>query len=208
MHVICRISFSLLFVMFCLLETSAQKSFQPKQVEFEWKGIIYRNESTLKGTLHTNGYSIAYNKGKIKSYYKTNYYHIELGHISDAREQKQNKNIPYQFSKISRSFKFGKQNSLYMIRAGKGTKTLLTDKTKRKGVAIGYNYEAGPAIAILKLRSSDGRKAGLQIYVAAPQLSSLKVTVTCGFTAGYLPPLLRSESQRDQHRRIASWTAL
>ena len=150
MHVICRISFSLLFAMFCLLETSAQKSFQPKQVEFEWKGIIYRNESTLKGTLHTNGYSIAYNKGKIKSYYKTNYYHIELGHISDPREQKQNKNIPYQFSKISRSFKFGKQNSLYMIRTGKGTKTLLTDKTKRKGVAIGYNYEAGPAIAILK----------------------------------------------------------
>jgi hypothetical protein len=47
------------------------------------------------------------------------------------------------------------------------------------------------AIAILKL-------AGLQIYVAAPQLSSLKVTVTCGFTAGYLPPLLRSESQRDR----------
>ncbi|MBK7636762.1 MAG: hypothetical protein IPJ13_22720 [Saprospiraceae bacterium] len=60
-------------------------------MEFEWKGIIYRNESTLKGTLHTNGYSIAYNKGKIKSYYKTNYYHIELGHISDPREQKQNK---------------------------------------------------------------------------------------------------------------------
>lgn len=87
MHVIFRISFSVLFAMFCLLDASTQKSFQPKQVEFEWKGIVYRNETTLKGTLHTNGYSIAYNKGKIKSYYKTNYYHIELGHISDPENK-------------------------------------------------------------------------------------------------------------------------
>jgi hypothetical protein len=150
MHVLLRNLFPFLFLIFCMLETTAQKSFQPKQVEFEWKGIVYRNETTLNGTLHTNGYSIGYNKGKIKSYYKTNYYHIELGYMTDPREQKQNKNIPYQFSKISRSFKFGKQNSLYRITSRQRTKTLLTDKTKRKGVAIGYNYEAGPAMAILK----------------------------------------------------------
>ena len=150
MYVLLRNLFPLLLLMFCMLETTAQKSFQPKQVEFEWKGIVYRNETTFNASAHTNGYSIGYNKGKIKSYYKTNYYHIELGYMTDPREQKQNKNIPYQFSKISRSFRFGKQNSLYVLRAGKGTKTLLTDKTKRKGVAIGYNYEAGPALAILK----------------------------------------------------------
>lgn len=142
--------FSFTLICFCVFKHQAQKSFQPKQVEFEWKGIVYRNETTFNATLHTNGFSFAYNKGKIKSYYKTNYYHIEFGHISDPREQNQNKNIPYQFNKISDSFKFGKQNNLYVIRAGKGTKTLLTDKTKRKGVAIGYNYEAGPALALLK----------------------------------------------------------
>ena len=48
-----------------------------------------------------------------------------------------------------------------------------------------------------KLRSSDGRKAVRQHYVAAPQLFCSTLTVTCGFTAGYQPPLLRSESQHD-----------
>lgn len=127
-----------------------QKSFQPKQVDFDWKGIIYRNEVTGNATLHTNGFSFAYNKGKIKTYYKTNYYHIELGYLSDPREQKQNRNIQHSFNKVSQSFKFGKQNSLYILRAGKGSKRLITDKAKRKGVAIGYNYEAGPSIAILR----------------------------------------------------------
>ncbi len=142
--------FLIFFIFLYILPGMSQKSFQPKQVDFEWKGIVYRNETTANLTFHTNGFSLAYNKGKIKSYYKTNYYHFELGYIYDPREQKQNKNIPLSFSKISQSFKFGKQNSLFVLRAGKGTKKLLTDKAKRKGVAIGYNYEAGPSIAILK----------------------------------------------------------
>jgi len=36
-----------------------------------------------------------------------------------------------------------------------------------------------------------------KINVAAPQLLCTMVTMTCGFTAGYRPPLLRSESHRD-----------
>ncbi|MBK8348983.1 MAG: hypothetical protein IPL08_15740 [Saprospiraceae bacterium] len=133
-----------------LVHIVAQKSFQPKQVDNEWKGIIYRNEKTGNATLHTNGYTIAYNSGKIKTYYKTNYYHLELGYMTDPREQKQNRNIPLSFNKVSQAFKFGKQNYLYVLRAGKGTKRLITDKAKRKGVAVGYNYEAGPSIAFLR----------------------------------------------------------
>lgn len=140
-----------LFLLLCTLNVvSAQKSFQPKQVDNEWKGIVYRNEYVGNITAHTNGLSIAYSSGKIKTYYKTNYYRIELGYMSDPREESQNKNIPFSLSKLSQSFKFGKQNNMFVLRAGKGSKTLLTDKAKRKGVAIGYNYEVGPSIAFLK----------------------------------------------------------
>lgn len=128
----------------------SQKTFQPKQVDFDWKGIVYRNEYTGNATIHTNGYSIAYNSGRIKTYYKTSYYHIELGYMTDPREQSQNRNIPKSFNKVSQSFKFGKENYLYLLRAGKGVKTLLTDKAKRRGVAVGYNYEVGPSIAFLR----------------------------------------------------------
>jgi hypothetical protein len=127
-----------------------QTTFQPKQVASEWKGIIYRNEISGRASIHTNGYSFAYNRGQIKTFYKTNYYHFELGFMSDAREQKQNRNIPRSFNKISQSFKFGKQNHLYLIRIGKGRKTLISDKVKQRGVALGYDYHVGPALAILR----------------------------------------------------------
>lgn len=144
--------FLIIIIFFCVLTMPGigQKSFQPKQVDYDWKGIIYRNEYTGLLTMHTNGFTLGYNSGKIKTYYKTSYYHVELGYMSDPREQKQNRNIPISFNKVSQSFKFGKQNSLYVLRAGKGVKRLITDKARRKGVAIGYNYEAGPAIAFLR----------------------------------------------------------
>lgn len=128
----------------------AQVSFQPKQVDAALKGVVYRNEITIRGNLLTNGYSLAYHKGKIKTYYKTTYYSFELGMLRDPREFSQNRNIPISFNKISRSFRFGKQNHLYQIRAGKGVKRLLTDKARRRGVAVGYNYEGGPTVAILR----------------------------------------------------------
>lgn len=128
----------------------AQVSFQPKQVEGGLKGVIYRNETTLRGNILTNGYSFAYHRGKMKTYYKTTYYSIELGMLRDPRELSQNRNIPISFNKISKSFRFGKQNHLYQIRAGKGVKRLITDKAKRRGVAVGYNYEGGPTLAILR----------------------------------------------------------
>lgn len=145
--------FLLIFILilgFLNINLEAQKSFQPKQIDNQWKGIIYRSEDTGRLTIHTNGYSLAYNHGTIKTYYKTNYYHIELGTLSDPREQKQNRNIPISFSRLSKSFRFGKQNHVYVVRAGKGTKKLLTDKTRREGIAVGYNFEAGPSIAILR----------------------------------------------------------
>jgi len=131
-------------------QSFGQQTFQPKRVDTEWKGIIYRSEQTGLVSLLNNGYSIGYRSGKIKTYYKSTYYHLEASIVHDIREQKQNRNIPLSFSKISQSFRFGKQNHVYVLRAGKGVKRLITDKARRRGVAIGYTYEAGPSLAILR----------------------------------------------------------
>ncbi|HRO07624.1 MAG TPA: hypothetical protein PK047_02075 [Saprospiraceae bacterium] len=144
---------TLLVVLYFTITTypvMSQVSFQPKNVNNDWKGIIYRYETTGMATLHTNGFSIAYNKGKIRTYYKTTYYHIEAGFLKDAREQNQNRNIPISFNKVSQSFKFGKQHYFYNVRAGKGTKILLTDKARRQGVSVGYNYEGGFSLGVLR----------------------------------------------------------
>ncbi len=126
-----------------------QTTFQPKQIEFDWKGIVYRYERAVDFTLHTHGFLLGFNTGRILTYDKTRYYHFSLGYMRDPRERSQNKNIPLD-NMTSKSFAYGKLNSLYVLRAGIGVKKYLSEKAKRKGIAVGYNYELGPAIAMLK----------------------------------------------------------
>ena len=45
---------------------------------------------------------------------------------------------------------FGKQNSLITLRGGIGEIRYFGEKAKRKGVAVGFSYEGGPAIGIVK----------------------------------------------------------
>lgn len=128
----------------------SQKTFQPKATQIDWKGIVYRKEAAFEARLHTNGGLIGVNIGKIKTYYKTNYYHLSLGYLKDPREKRQNRNLSFNFPDRSRSFAFGKQNSVINLRGGWGTKKFVTEKAKRKGIAIGYDYNFGPSLALLK----------------------------------------------------------
>lgn len=146
----CMRNIVFILMIFGFLPLTGQKSFQPKQEDPEFKGIIYRKEKTGLVALHTNGYFISYHRGKIKTYYKTVYSSFELGILYDPREYKQNRNIPLSINRISRSFRFGKQNSVFVFRAGRGMKKLISDKARRKGLALGYNIQGGPAVAILK----------------------------------------------------------
>ncbi len=131
----------------CLQSANAQRVIQPKLVEVDWKGIIYKKEWSIDLRLHENGAAVAYNSGTIKAYNKTNYYHIELGFTKDPREKSQSR-----ISNIggSGTFTFGKINSFFNLRAGVGVKKYLSEKEKRRGVAVGYTYEIGPSIALLK----------------------------------------------------------
>ena len=131
-------------------EISAQKTFQPKATQFDWKGIVYRKERAYEARIHTNGGLIGVNFGEIKTYYKTNYYHLSLGYLKDPREKRQNRNLSFSFPDRSSAFAFGKQNSVLNLRAGLGVKRFISEKAKRKGIAIGYDYQVGPSLAILK----------------------------------------------------------
>lgn len=137
-------------LLFLSSEAAGQKTFQPKQPGNEYKGVIYRKETAYEIRMHTNGLLLfGVNLGEIKSYYKTNYYHMSLGFLKDPRERRQNKNRIRSFSS-SRSFALGKQNSVFVLRGGMGTKKFVSEKAKRKGIAIGYDYQIGPALALLK----------------------------------------------------------
>ncbi len=139
--------FVLIIILCCGHSIFAQRVIQPKLIEVDWKGIVYNKEWSIDIRLHENGAAIAYNSGRIKSYHKTNYYQIELGFMRDPREKSQSK---ISQSGRSGSFAFGKINSLINLRLGVGTKKYVSEKEKRKGLAVGYTYQIGPSIAILK----------------------------------------------------------
>jgi len=142
-----RILFSFILLMSFSQSSWAQRVIQPKLVEIDWKGIVYKNEWSLDFRMLENGAAIAYNSGKIKSYYKTNYYHVELGFMKDPREKNQTK---IQSTGRSGTFSYGKINNVINLRVGVGSKRYLSEKEKRKGLAVGYTYEIGPSIAFLK----------------------------------------------------------
>lgn len=141
---------SLLILLSCFTNIDAQKILQPKQVDAELKGIVYKKEKTYDVRWHENGFSAAFNSGKIVSYDRTNYYMFEIGFTRDHRERRINKNFTFGLFDSSSSFAFGKINSLINLRAGVGMKRYLSEKAKRKGIAVGYNLEAGPSLAVLK----------------------------------------------------------
>ncbi len=128
----------------------AQVSTKTNLNDDRFKGIIYRKETTGDLRLHNNGWAVAVNFGEIRTYYRTRYYHFELGTMHSPREQNQSKNLNVIGNELPKEFKLGKQNSVFILRAGKGFKRYLSDKARRKGVSIGYSLEAGPAVALLK----------------------------------------------------------
>lgn len=138
--------FLLAFACTCL----GQNTFQPKSINLDYKGIIYRNEWSVDFRLHTNGAAISYNTGKIDAFNKTSYYHLELGYMTDYRERKTTRSFQSGSIIQSRTFIFGKQNNIINLRAGKGWKRYVSEKARRQGIAMGYSYEIGPSLALVK----------------------------------------------------------
>ncbi|MCR9286790.1 MAG: hypothetical protein NXI23_05285 [Bacteroidetes bacterium] len=145
-----KLTYLVLFLFFTFA-ISAQSTFQPKQVDGGNKGIIYNQELAVGVRVHTNGFALGVDIGKLKTYYLTQFIHFEIGELKHNREVRQSFDFPSSLNgKVSRAFKFGKQNNLYVLRAGFGHKRYFSEKAKKKGVAVGLTYQIGPTLGLLK----------------------------------------------------------
>jgi hypothetical protein len=110
-------------------------------------GIIYNRETAYNLRLSTNrGWIVGIEKGKLRTYDRTTFYHLSLGTLNHQREVKQSAPPQTRY----RSYVFGKQNSVLMLRAGWGAKKYFSEKAKVKGVAVGMSYSYGPSLGLLK----------------------------------------------------------
>ncbi len=130
----------------------AQKTIQPKQVDYSMRGVLYKQEKAFDFQLHTNGFTFGYNAGEIRKYYLTRFYHLDLGLLKHPKEYRQAVNYTGGnfLLKSSSAFAYGKQNSLLVLRAGIGEKRYFSEKARRKGIAVGISYEGGLSLGLQK----------------------------------------------------------
>lgn len=144
-----RLLISILFLVI-VASLSAQKVFQPKQINSNFKGIVYKDEYSFDLRFTPHGISVGYTVGELQTYYRTTYYTFDFGYLKDSRERKQNMNTNFNSEGSSDAFVYGKQNSLFILRGGKGYKKYLSEKALRRGLAVGYSFEGGVSLGVLK----------------------------------------------------------
>lgn len=154
----------------------AQIIVQPKQMDYSSAGILYSEEKILEFRPHSNGAALAIHFGKIPAHYKTKYYQFDIGLLKHPKEFRQSItfNSGNPFTRSANSFTFGKQNHVLVLRGGVGQKRYFSEKAKRKGVAVGVNYEFGATVGILKpyyLHLSRLEPDGFTDYVSTEKYS-------------------------------------
>ncbi|MBL7828322.1 MAG: hypothetical protein JNJ57_16950 [Saprospiraceae bacterium] len=112
-------------------------------------GIVYNTERTSNLRLSTNrSFALGMEFGKLRTYYKTKTWYVNLGEIKHPKEQRQSADP--RASRAFRPFVYGKENNLFALRAGWGAKRYYSEKARQKGVAVGVSYSIGPTLGLLK----------------------------------------------------------
>lgn len=116
------------------------------------RGIIYDKEVNFSFGLNTpRNIFFGVRSGTLVTFDKLRFWSVSLGNIRHPRERRENPDrVNPVTNRISRAFTLGKINQLYALRVGFGTRKYLSEKARQRGVAIGYSYQVGPTLGLLK----------------------------------------------------------
>jgi len=112
------------------------------------KGIIYNNEYSFEFKLHTFGMSAGYKRGKLRTYYRTDFNRFDIGVIRSPKEKKGN--LITTSLNFQNRYVYGKANYFFPFRIGRGTTIYLSEKDIDRGLAIGYTLSGGINLGVLK----------------------------------------------------------
>ena len=116
------------------------------------RGIIYDHElNFIFGIASPRNVFAGVRSGKLVTYDKLRYWSATIGTIRHARERRENPDrVNPATNRVSRAYTYGKINQLYALRVGFGMRKYLSEKARQRGVAVGYSYEFGPTLGLLK----------------------------------------------------------
>lgn len=121
-----------------------------KMIRAEEEGtIVYNKEWTMGLRLYNDGWGAFYQKGKMKTVTKTNWWSLELGERKHPKEEKLSKvdNSGFFFGN---PLVYGKQNVFLFSKVGFGQQVLLGGKGNKNGVAVSAQYGGGLSLGLLK----------------------------------------------------------
>lgn len=158
-----------MFIGWTLPQLFSQTTIQPRQLDYSFGGVLYTDEKSVFGGIHTSGFNFGYRKGNIKKYYLTSFYQFELSTLKHPKEYFQNLRTQSILHNITSSggFVYGKQNAFFTLRGGVGSKRYFSEKAKRKGIAVALTYGGGASLGItkpyyLELKTFDGDRHSLK----------------------------------------------
>lgn len=108
----------------------------------------FRKHSLWGFKFNTDGYGFSYEKGKIKSAYKTNLFQFEFNEKKHKKEDKQSRsdgNVIF-----GSPFVYGKQNNFYQIKLGVGQQIMIGGKGNKNGVGVYGIYAGGLSVGMLR----------------------------------------------------------
>lgn len=137
----------LLFPVTCLIFSFFQVSGQSNPNEFtEAPPVLLRNEVSFGINLHSSGWGVDFRRGKNLTVSKKRMFEAEFVGIKHPKEIKSLN--PY--FENSKSFVYGKLNSVSVLRAAMGYQRVIAGKGEQGGVEIRFNYTGGLSIGFAK----------------------------------------------------------
>ncbi len=153
--------------------------------------LVFNKQSAFSIKLNTDGYGIAYEKGKYKTITKTNLWWVELGEHKHVKEMKFAKGDPQFGFLIGNPYVYGKINNFYNFKLGFGQQRLIGGKGTKNGVATSLIYGGGLSVALMKPYLLDVKDAtGVTKTIKYQDDSTLFLNQTqiigaAGFTKGF-----------------------
>ncbi|HRH63065.1 MAG TPA: hypothetical protein PLI68_07045 [Bacteroidia bacterium] len=112
----------------------------------ENEGVLYRHEGSLGISLHSRGFGLTYHNGKHITGKSKRIFEIDL---LTMKHPKEIKSLNQYYDK-TRSFVYGKLNSLAILRGGIGLQRALYQKEDPGNVEVRYSFYGGASLGFAK----------------------------------------------------------
>lgn len=131
---------TLLIILVCSLSSQAQK---PAPIDYQ---VGYRKTYYGGLQLHTHGWGATFSYSTFKTHKNKSLLNVEFVSMKHPKEYKRSSNNDTQ----AKSYAYGKQYSLSILRLNKGHQTILYEKLRKQGIEISLNTKYGVSLGFIK----------------------------------------------------------